>query len=229
MSVIAFASIKGGVGKTTALACLADHLCAGGLRVHVVDADPNGHAYRLSERMSQKLGDESRFWTTEQVDEGSIRQQIRAARLLVGATGTVLVDLPGVAAKTTLFGLGLSDRIIVPIGPSGMDVTDALRTLDLIGEASDFIQRRLETSILLTRWPVQIETRIAREARERLVRLAPEIPQIPVPLMQRVQLSEMTMTYQAPRVAEPGGNAAGNVTAVCRAIMTAATEVGAAA
>jgi chromosome partitioning protein len=222
MSVIAYASIKGGVGKTTSLVCLADHIAAAGDRCHVIDADPNGHASRMTLRMAAKTASE--LLSAEAVDETSIRHRIRAARADIGLAGLVLVDLPGVAAKTTLFGLGLSDLVIVPVGPSGLDVSDAVRTVELVSEAADFVGRSIGVRLLPSRWPIQIETRIAREARRRLEKQMPRTPLIGVPLMQRVQLAEMTMSYEPPRIADPDGNAAGNVRAVCDAILGALDE-----
>lgn len=222
MSVISYASIKGGVGKTTALVCLADHLAAASVRCHVIDADPNGHACRMTERMAAKT--DSVLLSAETVDETSIRHRIRSAREDIGPTGVLLVDPPGVAAKVTLFCLGLSDLVVVPVGPSGLDLTDAVQTVDLVTEAAEFVGRPIGVRLLPSRWPIQIETRIARETRRRLEAQVPQAPLIGIPLMLRVQLSEMTMTYEPPRTVDPDGNAAANVRAVCDAIVDALKE-----
>jgi chromosome partitioning protein len=185
----------------------------------VIDADPNRHASRMIERMVNKAP--SNLLSAEFADEASIRSRIRTAREEIGAGGAVLVDLPGVAGKITLFGMALSDLVIVPVGPSGLDVTDAVRTVDLVTEAADFVARSIAVRLLPTRWPIQVETRIARETRRRLEAQVPQAPLIAVPLMLRVQLAEMTMSYQPPRVSDPDGNAAGNVAAVCDAILEA--------
>lgn len=215
MPVIALASVKGGVGKTSALLSLASDLVLSGSRVSVLDADPNGHASRIGAKMAKRLNG-SAFSATGGVTEANILATIKQARTEVDY---VLVDLPGVSSKLTLLGLARSDLVIIPVQASEMDIHDALQTVENVKQAAEAADRTIAACFLLSRWPVTIESRAAKETRKRLTTKAPDVPVLQTPLMDRTALKEMTFNGAPPRLTDPAGNAAANVSSICQEVL----------
>lgn len=208
--VITFASIKGGVGKTTGLLALASDLAMSGARAAILDADPNGHASRIGGKIAKKLTGGA-LSIVGGLTEKTILREIKTAR---AAADFVLVDLPGVASQLTLLGLARSDLVVIPLQASDMDISDALVTVEHATQASEAAERDIRVCFLLSRWPVTIETRAAKETRRRLAKKAPGVPVLETPMMERTVLKEMTFNGQPPALIEPDGNAAANVAAV---------------
>jgi len=214
MPVITLASVKGGVGKTSALLSLASDFALSGSSVTVLDADPNGHAGRIGAKMAKRL-DGAAFTAIGGITEANILSGIKAAR---AAAEYVFVDLPGVSSKLTLLGLARSDLVIVPVQASEMDIHDALQTVENVRQAGEAADKVIMTCFLLSRWPVTIESRAAKETRKRLTAKAPDVPALQTPLMDRTAFKEMTFNGAPPRLVEPGGNAAANIAAIRREV-----------
>lgn len=210
MRVISLASIKGGVGKTTAALALASDLAMEGATVAVLDADPNGHTARIGAKMVKRLPEGS-LTVVGGVTEDSILSEIKKAR---AAVQYVFVDLPGVSSKLTLLGLARSDLVVIPVQPSEMDAHDALQTLANVRQAAEAAEREIRATFLLSRWPVTIESRAAKETRKRLATRGAGTPILTTPMMDRTALKEMSFNGAPPRLADPEGNAAGNVSAI---------------
>lgn len=215
MPVITLASVKGGVGKTSALLALASDLAVSGSNVFVLDADPNGHASRIGARMTKRL-DGVAFAALGGITEANILASIKKART---EADYVLVDLPGVSSKLTLLGLARSDLVIVPVQASEMDIHDALQTVENVKQAGEAADKTIRACFLLSRWPVTIESRAAKETRKRLQSKAPDVAVLNTPLMDRTAFKEMTFNGAPPRLVEPGSNAAANVEAIRREVL----------
>ncbi len=210
MPVIALASIKGGVGKTSALLSLASDLALSDCSVIVLDADPNGHASRIGAKMAKRLNGAT-FTAVGGVTEANILSSIKKAR---SEADYVFVDLPGVSSKLTLLGLARSTLVIVPVQASEMDIHDALQTIESVRQAGEAADKTIAACFLLSRWPVTIESRAAKETRKRLSAKAPDVPVLHTPLMDRTVFKEMTFNGAPPRLIDPDGNAAANVAAI---------------
>lgn len=223
MPVITLASIKGGVGKTSTLLALASEFALNDHRVTVLDADPNGHAGRIGAKMAKRLNGAA-FSAVDGVSEANILARIKQART---EADYVFVDLPGVSSKLTLLGLARSDLVIIPVQASEMDIHDALQTVDNVRQAGEAADRAINACFLLSRWPVSIESRAARETRKRLSAKAPDVPVLQTPLMDRTAFKEMSFNGAPPRLADPKGNGAANVAAVGQEVLAliAAREV----
>src|SRR4051812_21297239 len=98
-----------------------------------------------------------------------------------------------------------------------MDIHDTLATLDTVKQAADAADRDLPTRILLSRWPVSIESRAAKETRRRLAMVA-GVTVLRTPPMERTAIRELTFNGYVPRLADPKGNAAVNIHALAREI-----------
>jgi chromosome partitioning protein len=207
MPLIAFASTKGGAGKTSGCLAVAADLALDGHSVEILDADPNQHAARIGAKIGRRIGDKLRV--VGKITEENILNEIKAARQ---TARWVLLDLPGVSSKLTLLGMSRADLVIVPCQSSEMDITDALVTVRHVKQAGDAVEREIPVRALLTRWPVTVETRVGRETRKRLAKARVEI--LPTPLMERVAIKELTFAGYVPRLTDPGGNAAANISKI---------------
>jgi chromosome partitioning protein len=230
MPIISLASGKGGCCKTTTALGLGLEFALGGARVALLDADPNQHAadfYAAYQKKKPALPEGASFVLTPKVTEANIFESIRKA---TDSADYVIIDLPGVASKLTLLGLTRSRLVIIPVQPSKMDARDGLRTAASVTEAEDTVGRSIAMRFLLSRWPVMKETIVARHTRAELTKKG--LPVLRTPFMDRVQWKEMTFSGKVPRMTDPDGNAAQNMTAIANEVLevlasTASAKVGA--
>jgi chromosome partitioning protein len=213
MPIIALSSVKGGAGKTSAVLALAADLAADGGKVEILDADPNGHASRIGTKVARRL-DGSHLRITGGLIESTILGEIRRAK---ESAEWVFVDLPGVSSKLTLLGLTRADLVVIPCQASEMDIHDALATLENVRQAAEAAERDIPSRLLLSRWPVSIESRAAKETRRRLGQVT-GVVLLNTPLMERTAIRELTFNGFVPRLADPAGNAAGNIHALAMEI-----------
>ena len=125
MRTISFLNKKGGVGKTTTAVGLAAGLSRAGLRVGVIDADPNGSASRWLETM----GD---------VDSVPCRAA-DLVPLLASVTDdydVVVIDSAPNDVDAIVRIAAVSDLVLVPLAPSPIEVDQLGDTVELFS-ASD--------------------------------------------------------------------------------------------
>jgi chromosome partitioning protein len=201
--VIALASIKGGVGKTTTAICLATEWHQRGRTVAVLDADPNKP---LAEWFEKATFPRIRC---ETADAESIIRQIRE----VGeGRDFVIVDLQGANNDAMIFAFGRANLVIVPIQASNFDVKSAIRTADLIERSSEMIGRPIDYRVLMTKTPPALRMRVATHSREQFEKRGLKV--LSVELQERVALREMTYTREPPNVTMPMTTAARNIQAL---------------
>ena len=132
--VIAVTGRKGGIGKTTITGNLAGEFAAVGWSVAVLDADPQQSLYHWG-----KLGQGILSRVTVPVatdDPGQFQQAIVAAR---ATAQLVLIDTPPAFTDPSLLAALLADMVLLPAGPSPLDIAPAKESLELVKEAQ--IQR----------------------------------------------------------------------------------------
>jgi len=130
MAVIAVTARKGGVGKSTITGNLAAELYELGYSILVLDADPQHSLTKWA-----KLG-ESFLSVVSEVADTTHPQKFRD---LVAASQKkvdhVLIDTPPAYADAALLSALVADLVLLPCGPSPLDIMEAQDTLALLREA----------------------------------------------------------------------------------------------
>src|SRR5689334_3776561 len=134
--VLTVASTKGGAGKTTIVMALAAALAAEGLKVAVVDADPN-QAY-LS--WAQGVYEGAPIAVRAEADEAKLADAIDE---LAPEADLVLIDTAGFGNRAALLGMAAADAVLVPCTPSRADVEQAAKTLHLAEGAARAARRTI--------------------------------------------------------------------------------------
>ncbi len=130
MSVIAITGRKGGIGKSTITANLAAELLARSLSVVVLDADPQRSLVAWA-----GLGDGVLRVLVQSVDAMHPRQFRAAVDAAAGRASRVLIDTPPGFADPALLAALCADLVLLPAGPSPLDIMAARDALALAREA----------------------------------------------------------------------------------------------
>lgn len=153
MAIIAVAALKGGAGKSTIAVNLAAELGA-----VLVDADLQG--------------------TTSQWGVGALvlpLENIRDAsgwlgRVLALDSDFVVIDCPPHLATVTEAAVGIADLVLLPVSPSGADLTATATALELIARAR-YARADGGPKVLLVPSRVDVRTSAGREIRAALKNL----------------------------------------------------------
>jgi len=160
-AIVVMATLKGGSGKSTAAACLAAHCQLAGLRVTVIDADPQGSLMHW-----QGLGEPSLdLDVIADTSEDVARRAIEIAR----QSELVVIDTAGFRNRTMIEALSVADLAVIPIKASPLDIAAAIETVKLIEEVNATDERRgrpMEYRLLLTQ--VTVGSAVARHVRNEL-------------------------------------------------------------
>ena len=158
MSVIAVANLKGGVGKTTIAVNLACAL-AGFEEVVIVDADAQGTASAWASDGNLPV----------RCDPLPLESSRGADRWVSGVkdleTGTVVIDCPPHLGSVTSAAIGMADLVLVPVTPSGADLTATTDVVDLIVEARSARRGRGPKSLLVPSRVIR-RTRVGQDIKQ---------------------------------------------------------------
>ena len=154
MPVLTVASSKGGPGKTTVMMLLAGYFAAEGVRVAALDADP-----------TQALT----HWATNVYEGPAIAfhaeaDETRLAHLIdaqAHSSDLVLVDTAGFGNRAATVAMTSADSVLIPALSGEADVTEAEKTVRLIGGLARAARREIPARVLLNRVK---RTQLARHA-----------------------------------------------------------------
>ena len=176
MSVITFASPKGGVGKTTAALLLATELAVKGFKVTVLDADPEKWIVDWS-----KLPDKpENLEVVSDLTEDTIIEAIEEAQQ---HSQFVIIDLEGTASTMVVYAVSRSDFVLVPIQASTLDGKAAAKIVRFIRKQEKAFNTDIPFSVFLTRTKAAIKTRMQGQIQEQLKEA--RIPLMEVQLLER--------------------------------------------
>src|SRR3954454_19083316 len=191
--VLTVASTKGGAGKTTIVMALAAALAAEGLKVAVVDADPN-RAY-LS--WAQGVYEGPPIAVRAEADEAKLADAIDE---LAPEADLVLIDTAGFGTGPALLGMAAADAVLVPCTPSRADVEQAAKTLQLAEGAARAARRTIPARVVPSR--VKQATAVTRHAVAELD--AASLPRTATGIGDRVAFAEMTFSGRVPAGGDAG-------------------------
>lgn len=161
MPTIAFASPKGGVGKTTAAVLLATEITQKGKAVTLIDADPN----KPISSWSRLPGQPENLSVISEVTEETIIDEIEDAE---AKSPFVIVDLEGTANLMVGYAISRSDYVVIPSQGSQLDAKEATKAIRLIKQQEKAFKRSIPYAVLLTRTSAAIRTRSLRHIQKQL-------------------------------------------------------------
>jgi chromosome partitioning protein len=188
--ILAIVNQKGGVGKTTLAINLAGGLTHRALRVVLVDTDPQGSVRQWASQAADK--------TFEVVHQAPIGGK-KDLRRLVRRCDHVIIDTPPALGASSLAAMRMADRVIIPVGPSPLDIWSSRETLALYHQAAKRRPKMCGRLLITRKIP---RTRVGREAREALG--FTEMPALATEIHQRIgyveaMIAGRTVLQQSPR------------------------------
>lgn len=187
MPILAIATSKGGSGKTTLAACLAEHWTRLGHKVACLDTDPNRN-------LDDWLRSAVSGVTCTVVEEENLLDIIGKTSL---SSDWVIVDVAGSLARGLLYAVSGADGVLIPCRCDRKDVVEACRTQEVITAAGKMVRRLIPHAAVLTQ--VNRRAEVTAHTRQQLAIM--EIP---------VLVSDMpgrTAYQQASYTGSPLGNA----------------------
>ncbi|AIL13714.1 hypothetical protein IM40_09850 (plasmid) [Candidatus Paracaedimonas acanthamoebae] len=203
--VITLATSKGGAGKTTLARSLACHWYNLGIKVGVIDADPQGSII-TRHNPEGLLKDMPIIAQPEETVNDTIEEMKRSCSI-------ILVDTGGFRNRTTIKALIATDIALIPLKPSADDVAGALETYDLIKELNETPERvnnHIKYRMVLTM--TQQGTVISRHVREELKSMGYSL--LENELYHRVAYPEAAIQGLSPSLTDPESPAARDISRV---------------
>lgn len=201
MEVLSVMSQKGGAGKTTLVVHLAVAAVRSGLKVAVLDADPQGSAMD---------------WAQARQSDDVLVVKVSARKLSTEILNAhdagfdlVIVDTAPNAGPDSVDVAKLSTKILIPVRPSSFDLSAVKRTVDVVFEA------KKTAWFVLSACPLRAPE--ISKAREALAWY--EIPVTATEIGDRRAFSRAVQTGRAVLEFEPRGKAAAEINALLEEIM----------
>ena len=199
--IIAFAGQKGGIGKSTTAISVAVAAHERGMRVLLVDADPQGTA-----RTWADVANEAGHTTPTVIAMGATMHKAGQLATVAAGYDLVVIDCPPRHGDVQRSALMVADVAVLPCGPSAADAWALATALDVVKEAQT-LRDDLKACILITR--KQRGTAIAKSAR-RLMESS-GMPVLFTELGQRIAYQESIAMGRGPTSHSPRDMAATEV------------------
>jgi chromosome partitioning protein len=211
--VITLATSKGGAGKSTLARNLAAHWMGIGMRVSVIDADPQGSI--ISHHNPE--GPLKDLTVHAEPEEGvsSLIEELRSR------FDFVIVDTGGFRNRTTVRALVETDLVLIPLKPSADDVAVALEMNELVADLNKTPEREgkpIDSRMVLTM--TQNGTVIARHVRRELEENG--YPLLKAEMYLRVAYPENAINGSSPCVSDPDGPASRDIAHIVKELQGAA-------
>jgi chromosome partitioning protein len=187
MSIITLATTKGGAGKTTIAQVLVRAVHDLGYSVGVIDGDVNA-------TMSDWIA------STEKLDVECHRvledsRIVPTANELNRRHDLVVIDTAGAPSQASVFAIGCSDLVLIPVQLSNGDVTEALKTYQVLSSAAQLVQRHIEGRVIFTDYTPK--TKVAKRVRKQIRKA--ELPSMETRLHRLVAFKELTFNGSMPK------------------------------
>ncbi len=182
MAVITFANTKGGAGKTTAVLLLASELARRGLRICVIDTDPQRWLSRWRENADYRVD----LSVITYVSATSLQQHVLDNRKVFDH---VIIDLPGAQSPLLATAVGLSNHVVIPVQGSTMDAQGGAQVLELLRYLDDRAGIKIPHSVLLSRVNSMVTTRALLAAKALLAKRNVNV--LNTPIVERAAFRDM--------------------------------------
>lgn len=179
--IISVLNQKGGVGKTTLATHIAMGLATTGLRVLLVDADPQGSALDWSASRTA----EPRFPVVG-LPKKTLHRELPS---IAADYQYVIIDGPPRVNDVARSAILVSDLVIIPVQPSPYDVWAAKEIVDLLSDVAAY-KENIKSVFVVNRKIVN--TAIGRDVTEALGEY--QIPVLKAQICQRVSFAESAAT-----------------------------------
>jgi chromosome partitioning protein len=207
--VIVLATSKGGAGKTTLATCLAAHWHNMGMKVAIIDADPQGSIIK-SYDPEGPMGCISVFSDPETTIGNTIKEK-------KGEFDLVIVDTGGFSNQTAAMALVNADLALIPSKASALDIQRAIETHGLIKDLSFTPERSGNPIVYRMVLTMTVQgTVIARQVKQELKEMGYLL--LDGELHNRVVYQEGTLDATPPNLLEQNSAAAMDVAAIAREI-----------
>lgn len=206
--VIAVASSKGGVGKSTIATNLAVETACAGLEVLLVDTDPQAS----STLFAATRGEDRPAFRSIQMTKPILHREIPK---LSEPYDLALLDTGGRETNTFRSALAAADLILVPVIPSAYDIwasEDVFTVIDEVTATRDGVRTRMVLNQVVSR------TKIAREALDALTEMAEEQGALLLDTCLHFRVAWKMSSSEGLSVTEyePSGAAAEELRSLCR-------------
>ena len=197
--VLVTASIKGGVGKSTLVSCLASRWLQAGKSVGLIDTDPN----KTLTRWHEKGGALSKATLRTELDEHAVSERIAE---LSDKNDLTLVDCAGFGNQAMIFAIGSAGLVLIPAMADEASIFEALRTRKVVNNTSNIANREIPARTVLVRVK---RSSVANHARRQLESLGAE--PLDSQLADRIVFQESTFYGSAPTDTAPSSVAADEI------------------
>ena len=112
----------------------------------------------------------------------------------------MIIDTPGGYSQSTVFAMGCSDLVLIPLQLSQADVVEADKTYRLVKSTSGMVGRKIKARLLYTDYTPK--TKIAKKVRKTVDDLS--LPAMNTRLHHLVAYKELTFTGRIPKKGTAG-------------------------
>jgi chromosome partitioning protein len=204
MKVISILNQKGGCGKTTIAVNLSKGIAVRRHKVMLIDADPQGSILNW-----KGVAGEHSFQITHYT-----RDDIHKVIPDMKGYDYIVIDSPPGVLGVTKSILVSSDEVILPVGPSPLDLWSVNETIGLIKEAQG-VHPKLKARILISKKIPN--TRIGREVRDALDGYGLKV--MKAEISQRVSYVEAMIAGQSVLDYKPDSEAAAEIQALTKEVL----------